>query len=90
MATKKKLDLDRSPYRILGACDPPWAYRAIEAEPSIGLLLPWKVVVRQDKAGSVFVEFMRPTAVLDLVAKPEINCVSRKVRARLEQVTAVL
>lgn len=85
---KKKLDRQMPPYRILGACNPPLAYRAIEAEPAIGLLLPCNVVVRQDDAGKVYVEFMDPSAVLELVNKPEINSVAAEVRQRLERVMA--
>jgi uncharacterized protein (DUF302 family) len=85
---KKKLDRQMPPYRILGACNPPLAYRAIEAEPAIGLLLPCNVVVRQDDAGKVHVEFMDPNAVLELVNKPEISRVAAEVRQRLERVMA--
>lgn len=83
---KKKLNLDMPPYRILGACNPPLAHRAIQAEPAIGLLLPCNVVVRQDDAGEIHVEFMDPKAVLELVDKPEINRVAGEVRQRLERV----
>lgn len=85
---KKKLSQDMPPYRILGACNPPLAHRAIQAEPAIGLLLPCNVVVRQDEAGKVHVEFMDPNAVLELVDKPEINRVASEVRQRLERVMA--
>ena len=85
---KKKLNQDMQPYRILGACNPPLALRAIEAEPSIGLLLPCNVVVRQDGLGKVHVEFMDPNAVLELVDKPEIARVASEVRQRLERVMA--
>lgn len=85
---KKKLDRDMPPYRILGACNPPLADRAIAAEPAIGLLLPCNVVVREDDAGTVHVEFMDPTAVLDLVDKPEISRVAGEVRQRLQRVMA--
>ena len=87
---KKKLNQDIPPYRILGACNPPLAHRALEAEPSIGLLLPCNVVVRQDDAGKVQVEFMDPNAVLDLVAKPEINRLASEVRQKLERVLQAL
>ena len=87
---KKKLNQDMPPYRILGACNPQLAHRAIEAEPSIGLLLPCNVVVRQDAAGSVRVEFMDPNAVLELVGKPEVNQLAQEVRQRLERVMAAV
>lgn len=87
---KKKLDADVPPYRILGACNPAFAHRALAAEPSIGLLLPCNVVVRQDAAGSVQVEFMDPNAVLELVGRPEIHAIAADVRARLQRVMAAL
>ena len=85
---KKKLGKDMPPYRILGACNPPLAHRAIEAEPSIGLLLPCNVVVRQGNAGEIHVEIMDPNAVLNLVDRAEINTVASEVRQRLERVLA--
>ncbi|CDQ10252.1 conserved protein of unknown function [Acidithiobacillus ferrivorans] len=87
---KKKLNQDMPPYRILGACNPPLAHRALEAEPSIGLLLPCNVVVRQDDAGKVQVEFMDPNAVLDLVNKPEVHRLASEVRQKLERVMQAL
>ena len=87
---KKKLNLDRPPYKILGACNPQFAARALEAEPQIGALLPCNVVVRQDAAGKTVVEFMDPNAVLDLVGRPEIAKIASDVRSRLERVMAAL
>lgn len=87
---KKKLDANMPPYRILGACNPPLAHRALIAEPQIGLLLPCNVVVREDGKGKIHVEFMDPNAVLDLVNKPEITKVAAEVRERLMKVMAAL
>jgi uncharacterized protein (DUF302 family) len=87
---KKKLNLDRAPYRILGACNPQFAARALEVEPQIGALLPCNVIVRKDDAGKTVVEFMDPNAVLQLVGRPEIATIAAEVRSRLERVMAAL
>jgi uncharacterized protein (DUF302 family) len=87
---KKKLDQDMPAYRILGACNPPLAHQALSAEPTIGLLLPCNVVVRQDDAGQVHVEFMDPIGVLALVDRPAVEPLAREVRARLDRVLAAL
>ena len=87
---KKKLNLDRPPYKILGACNPQFAAQALDAEPQIGALLPCNVVVRQDAAGKTLVEFMDPNAVLELVGRPEIAGIATEVRARLERVMNAL
>lgn len=87
---KKKLGAEMPPYRILGACNPPLAQRAIAAEPSIGLLLPCNVVVRQDEAGAVHVEVMDTEAVLQLVDKPAIADLAREVRERLDRALGAL
>jgi len=87
---KKKLGVDVPPYRILGACNPRFAQRALAAEPSIGLLLPCNVVVRQDAADTVQVEIMDPNAVLELVDRPEVGAIAAEVRERLQRVLAAV
>lgn len=87
---KKKLNADMPAYRILGACNPALAQRAIAAEPSIGLLLPCNVLVRQLEDGKVSVEFMDTDAVLQLVGKPDIAVLAGEVRQRLERVMAAV
>lgn len=83
---KKKLDLDKLPYKILGACNPTLANKALTAEPDIGLLLPCNVVVRQEEDGKVTVAFMDPQAVLDLVQQPGVHELAGEVKAKLERV----
>jgi len=87
---KKKLGIDKLPYKILGACNPGLANQALEADPDIGLLLPCNVVVRKEQDGSVTVAFMDPVAVLGLTDKSEIEQLAKDVRSRLERVRDAL
>ena len=83
---KKKLGHEMPPYRILGACDPQFAHKALQAEPQIGALLPCNVVVRSDADGHTVVEVMDPAAVLSLVERADIAPIAAEVRQRLERV----
>ena len=87
---KKKLDIDKRPYLILGACNPPLANRALEADSDIGLLLPCNVVVREEEDGSITVAFMDPAAVLGLVNKEEVTQLGTEVREKLQNVCKAL
>ncbi|WP_455220998.1 DUF302 domain-containing protein [Kaarinaea lacus] len=87
---KKKIDVDRKPYKILGACNPQLANQAINAEPDIGLLLPCNVVVREEDNGSMIVAFMDPAAVLDIVDNAQVHEIAPQVKAKLEKVRDLL
>lgn len=87
---KAKLGADMRPYRILGACNPPLAHKAIEMEPDIGLLLPCNVVVREQDDGGINVGFMDPQAVLGLVQRKDMEALGMDVRDRLERVRDAL
>jgi len=87
---KAKLDIDRTGYKILGACNPNLAHQAIEAEPDIGLLLPCNVLLREEDGGKVNVGFMDPIAVLGMVSNPHIEEVAPVVQGKLKNVAASL
>lgn len=82
---QQKLGESIPPYRILGACNPTLARRAVLAEPEIGLLLPCNVVVRQDDAGAVHVDVIEPVVMFRLVDQPELEELAKDVGERLRR-----
>lgn len=86
---KKKLDVDFRKYKILGACNPPLAYRALSAAPEVGLLLPCNVVVAAAESGTD-ISLVDPLGMLGVVGRPELEPVAAEARARLERVAQAL
>ena len=86
---KKKLNVDFQKYIILGACNPPFAHRALLAEDEIGLLLPCNVIV-YEKGGATNIAIFDPQVITKIVDKPEIHALAQEVRTRLERIMAVI
>jgi uncharacterized protein (DUF302 family) len=86
---KARLGVDQDPYLILGACNPPLAHRAIQADPSVGALLPCNVVLRADGDDTI-VEAMDPLAALGIVETPGVHPVAEEAAARLRRAVASL
>lgn len=85
---KKKLDVDFRNYRILGACNPPFAHQALLAEDKIGTMLPCNVIVQEHAAGVVEISAVDPVASMAAVQNAALGEVASIVRARLQRVLA--
>ncbi len=83
---KKKLDVDFRDYRILGACNPSFAYQALLAEPQIGLMLPCNVVVQAGENGQTIVSAIDPLASMQAVENESLGQVAEQVKAKLQKV----
>jgi uncharacterized protein (DUF302 family) len=85
---KAKLGVDSAPYRILGACNPHYAHRALQLEPKIGTMLPCNVIVRQEAAGRVEIAAVDPVASMQAIDNPRLGDVAGEVRALLKEMVA--
>lgn len=83
---KKKLDVDFRSYRILGACNPTFAYQALQEEDKVGLMLPCNVVVQQHSDGNVEVSAVDPIASMQAIENPKLGDVAEQVRVKLIRV----
>lgn len=87
---KKKLDVDFYNYIILGACNPPFAYKALLAEDKIGTMLPCNVIVQEKEPGEVEVSAVDPAASMKAIENDELHDIATEIRARLQKVIASL
>jgi len=85
-ALKKKLNVDFKKYRILGACNPPFAYQALQAEDKIGTMLPCNVVVQEIAEGKVEIAAVDPLASMQAIENPKLKNIAEQVRAKLKRV----
>ncbi|MFH1623954.1 MAG: DUF302 domain-containing protein [Pseudomonadota bacterium] len=83
---KKKLDVDFRKYRILGACNPPFAYQALQAEDKIGLMLPCNVIVQETSRGKVEIAAIDPIESMQAIDNPRLRNVAEQVRTKLKKV----
>ena len=86
---RTKLGIERSPYRILGACNPSLARQALEIEPDVGLLLPCNIAIYEDSDGTV-VAALDPATMVDLTANPRLEAIAADARGRLQRVLAAI
>jgi uncharacterized protein (DUF302 family) len=83
---KKKLDVDFRKYKILGACNPPFAYEALQAEDNIGILLPCNIVVQEKENGKVYVSVVNPLESMQAVKNPELGEIAEEISKKLDAV----
>jgi len=83
---KKKLNVELRKYKILGACNPPFAYKALQLEDKIGLMLPCNVIVQEHNKGKVEVSVINPIASMQAIANPQLLDVAEQVQAKLKDV----
>ncbi len=82
---KKKIDVERAPYVILGACNPKLANQALNLEPELGLMLPCNVIVYIDSDNQTVVSIIDPAAMVGMIDNPALECLVKEARPMLEQ-----
>lgn len=87
---KKKLDVDFRPYKILGACNPNLAHKALSLVPEVGLMLPCNVTVSQEEDGRILVSIINPQQMLGVVDNPDLEAVACDAEEKLRRVAAAL
>ena len=87
---KKKLDVDFKQYKILGACNPHFAYQALQKEDKIGTMLPCNVIVQEAEDGKIEVAAIDPMASMQAVQNPDLQSIAEQVQAKLRSVVASL
>ncbi|MDX1828691.1 MAG: DUF302 domain-containing protein [Lutibacter sp.] len=87
---KKKLDVDFKPYEILGACNPDFAYKALQAEDKIGIMLPCNVIIEQDEDESITVAVVDPIASMGAVENPNLEGIAQEVQQKLKRIIDLL
>ena len=87
---KKKLDVDFYNYRILGACNPPYAHKALLAENKIGTMLPCNVIVQERQEGEIEVSAVDPIASMQAIENPELGTLAQEIRDKLKKVIEAL
>jgi len=87
---KKKIDYDKAPYVILGACNPKVASQALEMEEELGLLLPCNVIVYENGSGETTVSIIEPEAMLSVVGRDDMNLLAKEIRGLLQKALASL
>ncbi len=85
-ALKKKLNVDFRKYKILGACNPPFAYQALQAEDKIGTMLPCNVIVQEHTEGNVEIAAVDPVASMQAIENPKLKNIAEQVQAKLKRV----
>jgi uncharacterized protein (DUF302 family) len=87
---KNKLNVEFRKYRILGACNPPFAYKALQIEDKIGLMLPCNIIVQEKTADAIEVASINPLMSMQVVGNPELEIVATEIQSRLHRVIDLL